>query len=130
MTASDEHAIGVFERKILRAIAGPKKIGEVYMQRSNNELYQCFKEADIVKRIKISRLRWAGHVVRRPAEAPLSRVLSANFVDGKRSRGRPKNSWIEAVERDCIAFGIRNWQAVAKDRASYRRALREAMDQN
>jgi hypothetical protein len=130
MTASDEHAIGVFERRILRTIAGPKKIGEVYMQRSNNELYQCFKEADIVKRIKVSRLRWAGHVVRRPAEAPLRRVFNTNFVDGKRSRGRPKNSWIEAVERDSIAFGIMNWQAVAKDRASYRRTLREAMDQN
>jgi sorting nexin-29 len=130
MTASDEHAIGVFERRILRTIAGPKKIGEEYMQRSNNELYQCFKEADIVKRIKVSRLRWAGHVVRRSAEAPLRRVFNTNFVDGKRSRGRPKNSWIEAVERDSIAFGIMNWQAVAKDRASYRRTLREAMDQN
>jgi len=51
-------------------------------------------------------------------------------VDGKRSRGRPKNSWKEAVDRDSIALGIGNWQTVANNRASYRRQLREVMDHN
>ena len=54
----------------------------------------------------------------------------SHFVDGKRLRGRPKNSWKEAVNRDGIAFGIGNWQRVASDRAVFRRQLREAMDHN
>jgi len=130
LTAADEHAIGVFERKILRAIFGPKKEEELYKCRSNIELYQLFREADIVKRIKVNRLRWAGHVIRRPVEAPLNKVFKSDFVDGKRSRGRPKNSWKEAVDRDSTALGIGNWQTVANDRASYRRQLREVMDHN
>ena len=69
-------------------------------------------------------------VMRRPVEAPLSKVFKSDFVDGKRARGRPKNSWKEAVDRDSIAFGIGNWQAVASDRTSFRRHLREAMDHN
>ena len=130
MTLADEHAIGVFERRILRVIYGPKKEGELFKCRSNAEVYQLFREADIVKRIKVNRLRWAGHVIRRPVDAPISKVLKSDFVDGKRSRGRPKNSWREAVDRDSTALGIGNWQLVASDRASFRRHLREVMDHN
>jgi hypothetical protein len=130
MTVADEQAIGVFERKVLRTIFGPRKEGDLFKCRSNAEVYQLFREADIIKRIKVNRLRWAGHVVRRPVEAPLLKVFKSDFVDGKRSRGRPKNSWKEAVDKDSIAFGIGNWQAVASDRASYRRQLREVMDHN
>jgi len=32
-------------------------------------------------------------------------------VDGKRSCGRPKNSWKEAVDKDSIAHGIGNWNS-------------------
>ena len=120
----------LFERKVLRKIFEPKKEGELFKSRSNAELYQLFKEADIVKRVKINRLRWAGHVVRRPVEAPVNKVFQSNFVDGKRSRGRPKNSWREAVDRDSITLGLGNWQMVAEDRISYRRKLREVMDHN
>jgi hypothetical protein len=72
----------------------------------------------------------AGHVVRRPGDAPVMKVFHSDFSDGKRSRGRPKNSWKEAVDRDSAALGIGNWQTVAKDRISYRRQLKEAMDHN
>jgi sorting nexin-29 len=130
MTGTDEHAIGVFERRILRVIFGPKRDGELFKSRSNMELYQIFNEADIVKRIKVNRLRWAGHVIRRPVEAPLNKVFKSDFLDGRRLRGRPKNSWKEAVDRDSIALGIGNWQSVASDRASYRQKLREVMDHN
>ena len=130
MTLADENAIGIFERKVLRTIFGPKKEGDLYKCRSNAEVYQLYRDADIVRRIKVNRLRWAGHVVRRPVEAPLSKVFKSDFVDGKRARGRPKNSWSEAVDRDSVALGIANWQTVASDRASFRRRLREAMDHN
>ena len=61
-------------------------------------------------------------------EAPLVNVFKSDFVDGKRARGRPKNSWKEAVDRDSIAFGIGNWQAVASDRVSFRQHLRVTID--
>jgi len=42
----------------------------------------------------------------------------------KFSRGCPKNSWKEAVDRNSVALGIDNCIA------SFRRHLREAMDHN
>ena len=111
MTAADENAIGIFERnnKVLWVIYGPKREGYLYKSRSNAEFYQLFREADIVKRININRLRWAGHVVRRTVDAPLKWVFQSDFVDGKRERGQPKKSWKEAVDRDSTALGLENW---------------------
>jgi hypothetical protein len=68
--------------------------------------------------------------VRRPAEAPLNKFFKADFVDGKRSRGRPKNSRKEAVDRDSKTLSIGDWQKLTSDEASYRRQLKEVMDHN
>jgi hypothetical protein len=58
----------------------------------------------------------------------LNKIFKSDFVDFKRTRRRPNYSWKEAVDRNSIAFGIGNWQAVASDRASFRGHLREAVD--
>jgi len=63
LSKSDETILGVFERKILRAIFGPtNKYGE-WRIKYNNELYTLFKESDIVTYIKINHPRWGGHVI-------------------------------------------------------------------
>ena len=36
-------------------------------------------------------------------------------MDGKRSRGRPKQSWIESVDADATVLGINNWRKESKD---------------
>jgi len=56
--------------------------------------------------------------------------MSALQFDGKRSRGRLKNSWKDAVDKDSIALVIGNWLTVASDRASFSRCLRKVMDHN
>jgi hypothetical protein len=33
--------------------------------------------------LQVNKLRWAEHVIRRPAEAPLNKVFKSDFVDGK-----------------------------------------------
>jgi hypothetical protein len=60
---SDEAILGVFERKILRAIFGPTNDNGEWRVKYNDELYTLYKENDIVTYIKINRLRWAGHVI-------------------------------------------------------------------
>jgi len=55
--------LGVFERKILRRIYGPICEEAVWRSRYNEELYHLYDEADLVTATKITRLRWAGHVV-------------------------------------------------------------------
>jgi hypothetical protein len=64
-TKSNEGKLGVFERKILRKIFGPKKNkdGE-YVVRSNGDLDGPNKEPNIVGSLKSTRVSWAGHVWR------------------------------------------------------------------
>jgi hypothetical protein len=59
----DEARLGVFERKILRRIYGPLCEGELWRSRYNEELYHLYDEIDLVTAIRISRPRWAGHIV-------------------------------------------------------------------
>ena len=58
-----ENNINVFENRILRRIFGPKRDenGE-WGKFHNKELNSLYRSANIVRVIKSSRLRWAGHV--------------------------------------------------------------------
>jgi hypothetical protein len=49
MTKQDEEHLRCPERKILRKIFGPKYQGGNWYQRTNRELYELFKEEDVVK---------------------------------------------------------------------------------
>ena len=63
MSKVDELHLRVFKRKILRRIYGPICEEALWRSRYNEELYRLFDEADLVITIKITRLRWAGHVM-------------------------------------------------------------------
>jgi hypothetical protein len=52
LSKSDENILGVFERKILRAIFGPTNENGEWIIKYNNELYTLYKESDIVTYIK------------------------------------------------------------------------------
>ena len=54
--------LGVFERKILRSIYGPVCEGVTWRWRYNEELYHLHDETDLIMTIRITRLRWAGHI--------------------------------------------------------------------
>lgn len=54
-------------------------------------------------------------------EAPIKKVFISDFVNGKRTSKRPKNSLRKAVDRDSIAFDSSNWETEASDRANFRR---------
>jgi hypothetical protein len=126
-TEDDEERLGVFERKVLRTIIGPMRVSDdQYRIRYNHELYQIFQDQDIVATVKIRRLAWAGHVIRREEDRPVLATFKGEFRDGKRSRGRPKNSWKDAVERDSTAFGLKNWQKEAKNRVKFKSFLDSA----
>jgi Reverse transcriptase (RNA-dependent DNA polymerase) len=124
LTEEDERQLGVFERKVLRTIIGPKKIADDhYRIRYNHELYEFFQEPHIAATVKHRRLSWAGHVVRRGVDQPVYQTFNGMFRDGSRTRGRPKSSWEKAVNEDSAAFGLPNWQKEAKDRPKFRNFL-------
>ena len=81
--------------------------------------------SDIVKFCKLSRLRWAGHVIRQ-GDDDLSRRVLLSEPGGKRPRGRPRLRWVDGVEEDVARLGCRNWKIVALNREGWRKLLKEA----
>jgi hypothetical protein len=63
LSKADKLRLGVLERKILRIIDGPICEGAIWRSRYNEELYCLNDDTDLVTAIKITRLRWAGHMV-------------------------------------------------------------------
>ena len=82
LSKQDEHRLSIFERKILLRIYGPVIDGGRWRIRTNQELYQLCGENDIVKFCKLSRLIWAGHVIRQDDD--LSRRVLLSEPGGKR----------------------------------------------
>ena len=61
-----------------------------------------------MKFCKLSRLRWAGHVILQDDD-DLSRRVLLSESGGKRPRGRPRLRW-KGVEEDVARLGCRNWK--------------------
>ena len=93
--------------------------------RTNQELYQLCGEDDIVKFCKLSRLRWAGHVIRQDNDDLSKRVLLSE-LGGKRPRGRPRVRWEDGVEEDVARLGCRNWKIVTLSLEGWEKLLKEA----
>jgi hypothetical protein len=70
LTKKEENQLLVFERKVLRMICGPKIENGVYRRRYNHELDKEFNSPNALNVTKTSRLRYAGHMIRRPEDLP------------------------------------------------------------
>jgi hypothetical protein len=116
---------GVFERKILRRIYGPICEGVTWRSRYNEELYLLYDETDLVTTVRITRLRWAGHIVRMQDNLPCKKI-TLDKPEGRRRVGRPNRRWMDGVMRDAERLGVRNWRIKAKDRDGWRRLLESA----
>ncbi|GFV88004.1 uncharacterized protein TNCV_3241541 [Trichonephila clavipes] len=76
-------------------------------KRSNLELYQSYKECDIVNFTKIQRIKWAGHFVRMNEDHTTKKVFNAQPI-GLRRKGRPTLRWIDGLEKDLQVLRTRN----------------------
>jgi hypothetical protein len=106
-----------FERKVLRTICGPKIENGVYRRRYNHELEREFNTPNVLNVMKTSRLRFAGHMIRRPEDLPQKALFRAK-PNERRNHGRPKSRWVVGVNSDSLALGVRDWTNCAQDRQS------------
>jgi hypothetical protein len=75
----------MFENRVLRRIFGPKRdevTGE-WRKLHNEELHDLYSSSSIIRIIKSSRMRWAGHVARMGEKRNAYRLM-AGKPDGKR----------------------------------------------
>jgi hypothetical protein len=77
LTKREENQLLVFERKELRTIYGPKIKNGVYRRRYNHELDEEFNSPNTVNFTKTSRLRYAGHMIRRSKDLPQKALFRA-----------------------------------------------------
>jgi hypothetical protein len=68
---------------------GPSYVNGVWRIKYNDELYNLFKEPNIVQKIKINSLKWLGNT-RRMVESSLCKILTSSQPDDSRKEGRPK----------------------------------------
>jgi len=68
---ADDLCLGVFKRKMLRRIYVPICQGVTWRSRYNEELYRLYDETDFIT-VRMTRLKWAGHIVRMQDNLPFS----------------------------------------------------------
>lgn len=125
LNRTDINLLGVFERKILRRIFGPVQDSGNWRIRHNREVYELYNSNDIVKEIKLARLRWLGHICRLP-ESATCKEMTFTRPTGARRVGRPPLRWLDGIEEDLKRIGLKNWRRKARDRETWNGILKEA----
>jgi hypothetical protein len=65
LTLSEKHRLRVFENRVLRRIYGPKREEDgSWRKLHNDEIHSLYSSPNIVRVIKLRRMRWVGHVAR------------------------------------------------------------------
>jgi hypothetical protein len=81
-TKRKENPLLVFERKVLRTICGPNIENAGHRRRYKHELEKEFDSPNALNVTKTSRLRYAGHMIRRPKDLP-QKALEPNPMEGE-----------------------------------------------
>jgi hypothetical protein len=126
LTLREEHRLRVFENRVLRRIFGPKKdeVTGGWRKLYNEELHGLYSLPSIVRVIKVSRMRWAGHVAR------IREVRGAYNILVGRPLGRPRRRWEDNIKMDLkeIVFGDVDWIHLAQDRDRWRALVSTVMN--
>jgi hypothetical protein len=94
----EEHRPRVSENRVLRKIFGPKReVDGSWRKLHNDELHSLYSSPNIVRVIKVRRLRWAGHVACMGEGRGVYRVLVGK-PEGKRPLGRPRRRWEDNIK--------------------------------
>jgi len=121
LTLREERRLRVFDNKVLRRIFGPRRdeVTGDWRILHNEEINVLYSSPNIVRVIKLRRMRWAGHVARMDEKREVYRVLVRN-PEGKRPLGRPRRRWVNNIRMDLqdVGCGYMDWIALALPRTS------------
>jgi hypothetical protein len=109
---------------------GPLELEQVkHVALHNEELRDLYSSPSIIRIIKSSRMRWAGHVARMGEKRNAYRLLVGN-PEGKRLLGRPRRRWVDNIRMDLgeIGWGDVNWIGLAKDRNRWRALVNSVLN--
>jgi len=127
----EERRLRVFENRVLRKVFGPKRdevTGE-WRKLHNEELNDLYPLPNIMRVVKLRRMRWAGHVARMREDRGVHRVLVGK-PEGKRPLGRPRRRWEDNIKIDLkeVGGGRGDWVELAQDRDRWRELVDTVRD--
>jgi hypothetical protein len=125
VTKAYEGKLSTFERRILRRICSPACENGVWRIKYNDELYGLYKDLDIVRVIKVARLRWLGQLVRMEENSPCKKITFSQ-PKGSRKKGRPKLRWRDSVLKDVKLLKAETWWKKPCDRNTWGRIIKES----
>ncbi|KAL6553120.1 hypothetical protein OROGR_006962 [Orobanche gracilis] len=110
--------MNVAEMRMLRWMCGHTKKDRL----RNEVIREKVRVASIEDTMMENRLRWFGHVRRRPVDAPVRRLESWGTINIVKGRGRPKKTWIKLIENDTRFLGI--GESMAMERQIWKERIR------
>jgi hypothetical protein len=83
------------------------------------EIDKLIEGADIVRFIKVQRIKWLGHIQRMDQARPTGKLFDWKPM-GTRLARRPRQRWQEDVMEDLKKLKVKNWKETATDRRTWR----------
>jgi hypothetical protein len=123
LTLREERRLRVFENRVLRRVFGTKRdeVTGKWRKLHNEKLNDLYSLPNIVREVKLRRMRWAGHVARMGEDRGVHKVLVGK-PEGKRPLGRPRHRWEDNIKVNLQKVGkVRgDWMELAQDRDRWR----------
>ncbi|KAL6549287.1 hypothetical protein OROGR_008431 [Orobanche gracilis] len=110
--------MNVAEMRMLRWMYGHTKKDRL----RNEVIREKVRVAYIEDKMMENRLRWFGHVMRRPVDASVRRLKSWGTINIVKGRDKPKKTWIKLIENDMRFLGI--GESMAMERQIWKERIR------
>lgn len=91
--------------------------------RYDSEIYNLYKEPDVITVVKANRLRWLGHLFRADDNNPCKKVTFNDPFYVKRKVGRPATWWLDDVENNLKLLKKANGKGKPRKGINGRRSL-------
>jgi hypothetical protein len=88
LRATDELALRILERRIMRRIYGPIFAQGNWQIRTNSEINELIDHDNIIGFVKTLRLKWLGHVERMHSVRMPKMILEARMEEEEKGEGR------------------------------------------